>query len=370
MCKNKKIKITHVTRYAHPHIGGIETVINQINDSLPDEEFEKEVLCCSNTDKTSIENEVKYTRCKFLFEFAANTISPQFIWELSRVKTDVLHYHMPFIFAVIAHFMARPKCKKMVISYHGKIVGYDKYMWPFWWIYRRFYKLADKIHVLSPTIIDTDIVLSKNKEKCEIVSYGIDTTINVNEKDVKIFRQQYNNKKIILCMGRLVSFKGFTYVIQAMQQVEGAILLVAGGGPLKTEFEQYINENNLQEKVVLLGSVIDKQKKSLLFAACDVFILSSCRTSESFGIVQLEAMKYGKPVINTNLGTGVNYVSVDRKTGLTVKPANVEDLAEAINKLVNDDELANTFGQNAKERVKELFDIKKVRKKYAEIYKL
>ena len=72
---NKKIKVTHVARFAYPHIGGIESVISQINDSLSNEEFEKEVLCCSNTEKSSIENGVKYNRARYWFEVFNNTIS-------------------------------------------------------------------------------------------------------------------------------------------------------------------------------------------------------------------------------------------------------------------------------------------------------
>ncbi len=367
--KINKTKITHVTRYAYPHIGGIEAVINQINESLSESKFEKEVLCCSNTEKSSIENSVKYNRCKFLFEFAANTISPKLILELSKVKTDILHYHMPFIFAVIAHFIARPKYKKLYISYHGGIVGYDKYMWLFWGLYRKFYKLADKIHVLSPTIIDTDIVLSDNKDKCEIVPYGIDTEVSVNKEDIEQLRKKYDNKKIILCVGRLVKFKGFSHIIEAMKKVENAVLLIAGDGPLRSEFEAYIDENGLQEKVKLLGSVVEPQQKNILFAACDVFILSSIRTSESFGIVQLEAMRYSKPVVNTNLGTGVNYVSVHKETGLTVSIANADELSNAINVLLSDDKIRIEYGQNAKKRMVELFDINKIKDKYVEMYK-
>ena len=81
-----KIKITHIARFAHPHIGGIEAVINQINDSLPNEEFEKEVFCCSNTDKSTVENGVKYNRCKYLFDFAANSVSPQLFFQLMLLK--------------------------------------------------------------------------------------------------------------------------------------------------------------------------------------------------------------------------------------------------------------------------------------------
>ena len=56
--KQEKTKITHVAKYAYPHIGGIEAVIEQINNALPNEKFEKEVICCSNTEKSSFENNV------------------------------------------------------------------------------------------------------------------------------------------------------------------------------------------------------------------------------------------------------------------------------------------------------------------------
>ena len=125
---DKKIKVTHVFRYAYPHVGGIENVINQINELLPNDEFEKEVICCSNTDKSSEENGVKYVRCPYICEVASNNISPQLIWNLSKVNTDILHMHMPFIFGMIAFFIARPKYKKLYITYHSDIVGFDKYM--------------------------------------------------------------------------------------------------------------------------------------------------------------------------------------------------------------------------------------------------
>lgn len=357
----QKIKVTHVTRYAYPNVGGIEAVISQINESLPSDEYEKEILCCSNTEKSAIENGVKYTRCKYLFEFASNTISPEFIWKLSKVDTDILHYHMPFIFAVIAHFIARPKYKKLYISYHGAIVGYDKFMWPFWGIYKYFYKIADKIHVLSPNIINKDKILTANKEKCIVIPYGINLIENEGnlQKETDNFRQQYNNKKIILCVGRLARMKALINAIKAMELVnDDAILLIAGDGPLKESYEKYIYEHNLKDKVILLGNLTDKHKKYILFNSCDIFVLPS--ESESFGIVQLEAMRFGKPVINTNLGTGVNYVSINGETGLTVEPGNVEQLAEAINKLLKNKKLRNDLGVKALARVQKTFNINKI----------
>ena len=116
MEKNKKTKITHITRFAYPHIGGVEAVIKQINESLPDEEFEKEVFCCSNTEKSSFENSVKYNRCRYLFDFAANSISPQLFFRMVGLKTDIIHFHMPVIQNVVIWF----------ILYHLGLIKYKK----------------------------------------------------------------------------------------------------------------------------------------------------------------------------------------------------------------------------------------------------
>ena len=353
----QKIKITQVTRYAYPHIGGIEAVISQINDSLPNDEFDKEVLCCSNTEKSSVENGVKYNRCKFLFEFASNTISPEFIWKLSKVDTDILHYHMPFIFAVIAHFLARPKYKKLYISYISDIVGYDKFMKPFWGIYKNFLNQADKIHILAPNMVESSKLLNQYKEKCVVIPQGISIKCDFNELKVQEIKNKYNDKKIIFSLGRLVKYKGFIYGIKAMKYVDNAVYLIGGTGPLKKELQHYIQENNLEEKVFLLGHIPNEELNNY-YKACDIYLFPSIMQSEAFGIVQLEAMKFGKPVINTNLGTGVNYVSIGGKTGLTVEPDNIEELSDAINSLLIDDDLRKIYGTNARKRVEQYFNIK------------
>ena len=362
-----KKKITHITRYAYPHIGGIEAVISQINECLPDDKFEKEVLCCSNTEKSSIENGVKYNRCKFLFEFAANTISPEFIWKLSKVDTDIIHYHMPFIFAVIAHFIARPRYKKMYITYHSDIIGYDNIMQPFWSVYKKFLNESDKIHVLSPNIIDNSQLLNQFREKCVIIPQGISLKCVLEEQKIQDIRNKYNGRKIIFSLGRLVKYKGFLYGIQAMKKIEDAVYLIGGTGPLQEYFREYIKENNLEQKVLLLGYICDKDLNNY-YEACDIYLFPSIMQSEAFGIVQLEAMKFGKPVINTNLGTGVNYVSINGETGLTVEPKNSEDLANAINTLLNNDELRLHFGKNARKRVETIFNISEITNLYGEFY--
>ena len=114
-----------------------------------------------------------------------------------------------------------------------------------------------------------------------------------------------------------------------------------------------------------LGFLPDNELKQA-YADCDIFILPSVAKSEAFGIVQLEAMIYGKPVINTNLPSGVPYVSISEQTGITVPPSDCKALADAINTLAQNKSLREKFGKNAQKRVISNFNEKKIIRKLYE----
>ena len=357
----QKKKIVQVYKQAYPEYGGIEADINQIFDNISDDEFEKEIICCSNKYKSEIINGVKYTRCRYLFEFIANYISLELIYKLSKLDVDVIHYHMPCIFIVLAHYIARPKYKKMIISYHGGIYGYDKYMKYFNKLYTKFYDDADLIHVYTKNLIDSDEVLKANREKTYILPYSI---------PIKNYEIKQENKDFLqlLCMGRLVHWKGIQVAIKAMQNVEKAILYIVGDGPYKSTLEQLTKSLNVENKVKFLGKITDHEKKDNIFKNTDIFIFPSIRKSESFGQVQIQSMQYGVPVINTNLGTGVNFISINNSTGLTVEPNNVDELSSAINFLINNPEIRKIYGENSRQRVSKYFDLDKNKDKYRSLY--
>jgi rhamnosyl/mannosyltransferase len=144
------------------------------------------------------------------------------------------------------------------------------------------------------------------------------------------------------------------HLIDAMRSIDGHLLIV-GEGHLREELEKQARAQQVSAKISFLGEVHNHDIVPYYHAA-DVFALASIARSEAFGIVQLEAMACGKPVVNTNLDSGVPCVSLAGQTGLTVPPGDSAALAGAINKLLDDAELRNAYGLAARARVEREFD--------------
>jgi rhamnosyl/mannosyltransferase len=149
-----------------------------------------------------------------------------------------------------------------------------------------------------------------------------------------------------------VYYKGCETLMEAFSRVVGARLRIVGAGPLMGSLKK--RALPFAEKVDFLGEITDDELLKE-YAGCDMLVLPSVARSEAFGLVQIEAMRFGKPVINTNLKSGVPYVSLDGVTGLTVAPGDVGALAGAMQRLIDDDALREKFGRAARKRVNEEF---------------
>ena len=133
-----------------------------------------------------------------------------------------------------------------------------------------------------------------------------------------------------------------------------ANLLLVGDGDQRESLERRVHDLGISSRVQFLGRVDDRTLHAC-YNAADVFVLPSVAESEAFGIVQLEAMAYSTPVINTDLPTGVPWVSRDGETGVTVPPDDPEALADAIAALLDDPERRVAYGEAARQRVEEEF---------------
>ncbi len=153
-----------------------------------------------------------------------------------------------------------------------------------------------------------------------------------------------------------------------MQEIEATLILI-GDGELKEKLIKKSSHLGINDKIHFVGRV-SEDELPVYYSIADVFVLPSISGGETFAVVQLEAMAFGVPVVNTSLLTGVTFVSPHNETGLTVPPRDSSALAEAINKILKDDALRLRFSDNARKRAR-LFSLDRMlietRKLYAEV---
>ena len=169
-------------------------------------------------------------------------------------------------------------------------------------------------------------------------------------------RKTYEGKKIVFTMGRLVPYKGYGYLIESAKYLDDSwMILIGGSGPMKDELQSAIDAGGLASKVKLLGRVPD-DKVSAYYTACDIFCLSSIMKTEAFGIVQIEAMSLGRPVVATKIpGSGVSWVNDDGVSGVNVEPRDPEALANAFCEITSSQEKYRKYSDGALARFNSLF---------------
>lgn len=362
----KKLRILQVNKAYYPHVGGIESVVKQYAEELGalDGVDLKTLVCRDGRGGTSCDtvNGVEVIRAGSLGTYFSCPLSLSFfrLFRKMAKNADVVVLHVPFPLADAALLLSGFKGRAAVI-WHSDVVKQKKLMLFYKPVMRKMLKRADCIIAATQGHIDGSSYLPEFREKCRVVPYGIVPEEYLSIKRVPILTELCSSRDSVKVFftGRLVYYKGVDVLLKAFRQVNGCELFIAGTGELEDGLKRYAKENGLESKVHFLGYLPDDRLRQA-YSDCDIFVLPSVAKSEAFGIVQLEAMVYGKPVINTRLASGVPFVSLDGETGLTVPPSDHKALADAINKLAADSELREKYGNNAAMRIKNCFDEKNV----------
>jgi len=369
------MKILQFSKFFPPYIGGIESFVFDLTEELS-KKITCDVLCSNTKNETVIENKGKYKviRTASLGRLFSTSISFAMIYWLKKIgnEYDLIHMHLPNPMANLAYFLVRPKAK-LILHWNSDIVKSKCLTFLYEPLQNWLLKRADKIIILTPSYLEDSKYIRRYKEKAVVINYCIKPeTLTINEDKVREINGLFKDKPIILSFARLVHFKGFKYLIGAMKDVD-AYLLIGGSGPLKEQLQNQINNLNLSRKVLLLGEITRKEGAlGAYYQACDIFCLPSIHKAESFGIVFIEAMYFGKPIVSTDIkGSGVRWVNINNVTGLSVQPKDSSALAKAINKIITNPDLKNKFGENAKKRFDENFKMNialdKVYKLYREV---
>lgn len=275
-------------------------------------------------------------------------------------KYDVVHAHWLIPQGIVQSFFKTPY---IVTGHGGDVASLNKGIIKKLKI--RCLKRASHVTVVSEHL--------KNKVQ-ELVPELQPSVISMGVNTKKFGKQYYvpnyfgqGDKKVVLFVGRLAEKKGVTYLIEAMKKVDASLIIV-GDGPLRKELEEQakqINDNENIEKIKFLGAKTHEELKKI-YASADVFVIPSVTAKdgdiEGFGLVMLEAMASGLPIVASSSG-GIVQLIENGINGLLCDEKNPKQLAENINELIKNKELTKQIRANQK-KIIALYDYSMIARKY------
>ena len=352
------MRILQVGKF-YPVVGGVEKVMYDLMTGLSAEGVRCDMMCAALEGSTRVEkvNEnAVLILCRTLFKMASTMISPAMIFQLRRRcrSYDILHIHHPDPMAALALRLSGYR-GQVVLHWHSDILKQQfllRFFKPLqnWLIHR-----ADRIVGTTKYYLEKSPFLAGASDKFVPLHIGIDPVIP-EEVDVDAVRNRYPGRKIVFSLGRLVEYKGFSYLVDAAEFLpDDYLVLIGGTGPLEEELKSRIVSRGLQDKVMLLGRVADEDLPAY-YGASSVFVLSSIQKTEAFGIVQIEAMSCGTPVVATKIpGSGVSKVNADGISGINVDTRDARGIASAIMSIAGDRNRQRIYSQGALERFSRFF---------------
>ena len=352
-----RLSVLHVGKFYPPAPGGMERMVQLLCEG-EQATTDSRVLVASTTNRTTREQwqGVDVTRIASLSSIGSVGVCPGFPLALARARRDLTVLHEPNPLALLSDWVGAQR-GPLVVWFHSEVI---RPQWKYRLLYRPFLRRvlrrASRIVVSSPNLAEHAAELRDFRDKCVVVPFGIDTArLQRTPAVARIadgIAERFPGPRILF-VGRLVPYKGVDVLLRAMRDVNATALIV-GDGPLRQALQEQASAAGISSRVNFLGQLGDEDVIAHLHA-CDLFVLPSVTRAETFGVVQLEAMACGKPVVSTNLPTGVPWVNRHEHSGLVVPPGDDRALASALNRLLNDAVLRQRMGDSARQRVADEF---------------
>ncbi len=355
------MKIVQLTKIYWPdNGGGIARVAESIADGMKSENHKQAIVTCQRKPGMKAVWDsfggIPVTRCRQWADVASTPLSTEYLRETKRQTSDadLTVCHHPYPMNDLAILFGKVRSKKLAYWWHCDIEQYGFLAKVYAPLVRHSLKKADVIIVSSEGNIINSKLLSPFKDKCKVIPFAVsDEYFEEGAKYCAKTKQRPKDQPVnILFLGRMVWYKGCEFLLQAFakMQEKNCKLTLVGGGPLEEELKAKAKDLGIADRTFFAGMVSEKEKMQQI-KDCDFLVLPSVSKAEAFALVQIEAMAFGKPVINTSLPSGVPYVSPDGVTGITVEPENVEELKDAMDKLVSDEEMRLRYGAAARKMV-------------------
>lgn len=381
------MRILHVVKHYAPNynggigstrmnIGGVEKVVVDMTEGLAERGKQVRVLACQGRRAGG----TRFIQAGVEVEIAASLgvrlstpLSPAFFarWSSACAWADIIHVHEPFPLATLAT-AAWPTRKPVVVSWHADIVRQEllgRYI--FRPLQRRLCNQAARILPTSRRLAEHSNVLRPFLAKCTPVPIGIPLdrfeSTGASRRLADELRGRFG--RFGLAVGRLVYYKGLDILVEALARAPNVHFVIAGEGPLELGLRARTEALGIADRVTIIGSFIPNEDLPAWYQACEFVAMPSTSVAEGFGIVQIEAMASRKPVINSDLPTGVPEVSLHEQTGLTVSVGSVEELAAALHRLWHNPTEARAFGEAGRRRAHAEFTRSRMVDRLVEVYR-
>ena len=356
------MKIAQVVCIYPPQIGGIGKAAEKIQKILSDY-YDISVFTVNNKYNDNQKNIIKL---KPLLKLGNGAILFSLLGKLK--KFDIIYFHYPFFGTgiIIWLFKIFNPSKKIIIHYHmdvrQKNIIYKILSWPEEIIKKSLFKKSD-------IIVSASIDYIKNSQIKNIYKHYdqkfIEIPFSVNTEEFKPKSDSSKKNNVILFVGgldRAHYFKGVNILLTAVSLIKNIDfeLKLIGSGNLMDEFKKTAKDLKISDKTFFLGQV-DKNELIENYKNTKVLVLPSINTNEAFGIVLIEAMACGTPVIASNL-PGVRSVFKNNESGLTVEPENVEDLKNKL-EIILKNNISDEMGKNARKTVEDKYSDKIIKEK-------
>lgn len=351
-------------------MGGIEQTIDQLARGTSSLGIDTSVLSLTSDDDTSTLEIDGYSSCRAKqdFQIASTGLSLSVIKKFSEIarQADVIHYHFPWPFMDLVHFLVRAN-KPSVVTYHSDIIRQKKILMLYQPLMNKFLASVDCIVATSPNYLKTSEVLRKFSDKVKVIPIGL---CKESYPLVNLEREQHwlsvVGDKFFLFVGVLRYYKGLHILLDAARDTNYPIVIV-GAGTIESKLKAQAITLGLKN-IYFLG-LLPEIDKVTLFKLCYGVILPSHLRSEAFGISLLEGAMYGKPMISCEIGTGTTFINIADETGLVVPPNDPEALRRAMRHLWNNPELAEKMGKSAEIRYWKHFTADQMVDSYVDLYK-
>lgn len=367
------LRIVHWGKYYPPEMGGIEVVTRDLAEAHAEWGHRVDVVCFTRgRTGASTQGSLTIYRCREFLSKVSQPLSLGYLWkglQLSR-RADVVHLHAPNLLASLMALFLGP-WTHLVVHWHSDIVGKGVLGALARPIEALMLRRADAIICTSEPYAAYSRPLNPWRAKIRCVPIGIPDPL-AEQRESRIpegLADFLQGRRLIFAAGRLVPYKGFCHLIDAAALLPpDAAVAIVGDGPLREELASLIKARGLEGRVRLLGRVSDAEMNGL-FDAASLFCLPSVERSEAFGVVILEAMARGVPVLATEIpGSGVPWVNQHGVSGLNVPPGDAQQLAHACVTLLEDGELRERLGAGARARFESTFPAARSAREILNIY--